>query len=162
MKVYQIVGLTKTFVTGISYETDSSHSILQDETGHGIRKHRIYTDYRIYIVCEHTYYAIRLSKHDCPSCSGKLCYIGMMRISRVKDREVHSALTHLPIRPLSVYANLECKEYDWDAAMKVVLHDEPDTYVFQFSSIGGNPRDPCGYVYVNMELFQDVSMIAAI
>jgi hypothetical protein len=54
-----------------------------------------------------------------------------------------------------VFADFEVKEYDYDAFMDVYLHNEPDTCVFKFSGIGDNESVPCGYVYVNMELFQD-------
>ena len=154
MNLYKIVGLTKTTVTGISYETNSTNYILHDEHGDGITKQRTFAYYIIYVALENSYYAIHLSKYDCASFSGKLCYIGKMKISLANYSDFHSTITHFPIKPMFVSANFEVKEYDYDDFMEIYLHDEPETFVFKFSSIDGNECIPRGYAYVNMELFQ--------
>ena len=39
--------------------------------------------------------------------------------------------------------------------MDIYLHEDTNIFLFKYSSIGDNEKDPCGYVYINMELFQD-------
>jgi len=155
MNLYEIIGLTKTTITGHSYETNFKNYILTDENGRGICKTHPFNSYVIYVALEKSYYSIHLSKYHCASFSGKLCYVGMMKISHANYSDFHSTITHFPKRPLFVSANFEVKEYDYEDFMDVYLHSEPDTFVFNFSSIGGNERDPWGYVYVNMDLFED-------
>ena len=156
LKLYEIIGLTKTTIPGNSYETNSKNYILKNETtGRGITKNRMFTSYIIYVAFEKSYYAVHLSNRDCASFSGKLCYNGMIKILHVNYDDIHSNITHFPIQPLFVFADFEVKDYDDDAFMDVYLHNEPDTVVFKFSSIGNNESEPFGYVYVNMELFQD-------
>jgi len=160
MKLYQIVGLTQTTRSDMSYQTDDKTYILHDKNGQGIVNQRIYTNYILYILLEpeteteteNSYYAIHLSTYDRASFSGQLCQIGKMNIthSNYADR---ANITHFPIKPLSVFANFELKEYDYDEDM-YILHDNSDTFVFKFSSIGDDERNPCGYVWVNMKLFQ--------
>ena len=155
-KLYEIIGLTKTTIAGNSYETNSKNYILKDETtGRGITKTRMFTRYILYVAFENSYYAVHLSNHDCASFSGKLCHTGTIQILHVNYDDVQSNITHFPIQPLFVFADFEVKEYDYDAFMDVYLHNEPDTFVFKFSGIGDDESVPCGYVYVNMELFQD-------
>jgi len=156
MNLYQIVGLTKTTGLGTSYQTGDKNYILLDENGKGILKPKLFTKYILYILLEKTYYAIHLSKYDCASFSGKLCYIGMMSVMPCNYAEDSSSITHVPIQPLSVFANFEEKKYDYDDYMDIYLHDEPDIYVFRFSRIGGNELNPFGYVHFNMDLFQPV------
>lgn len=155
MNLYQIVGLSKTTETGQSYQTDDNNYILHDDTGKGIATQRIFTKYILYVSLENSYYAIHLSKYDCASYYGKLCYVGMMRIVETNYADAQSSITHFPIKPLSVVANFEVKTYDYDDEnVNTYLHDDPDTFVFKFSSIGDNEANPLGYAYVNMELFQ--------
>ena len=54
-----------------------------------------------------------------------------------------------------LYTFSRIKEYSYDDSMDIYLHEDPNTFLFKFSSIGDNEKDPCGYVYINMELFQD-------
>lgn len=155
MNLYQIVGLSKTTETGQSYQTDDHNYILHDDTGKGITTQRLFTKYILHVSLEKSYYAIHLSSYDCASFYGKLCYIGMMRIVDTNYAYAQSTITHFPIKPLFVFANFEVKSYDYDDEnVNIYLHNEPDTFLFKFSSIGGDERTPVGYVDVNMELFQ--------
>uniref|UniRef100_A0A6C0E1G5 Uncharacterized protein n=1 Tax=viral metagenome TaxID=1070528 RepID=A0A6C0E1G5_9ZZZZ len=155
MSLYQIVGLSKTTETGQSYQTDDHNYILHDDTGKGITRQRLFTKYILYVSLEKSYYAIHLSSYDCASFYGKLCYIGMMRIVESNSAHVESNITYFPIKPIFVNANFEIKSYDYDDHMDVYLHDDPDTFIFKFSSIGDNEANPLGYAYVNMKLFQN-------
>ena len=152
MNLYEIVGLKKTIVSGVSYETNSHFGILNDENGKPIRKDREFVDYILYAVCDSSYYAIHMSTYHCASFGGKLCHIGLMDIAPCDYTP--NIQTHSPIQPLFVWANFEIKKYDYDEEMDVYLHDEPNTWMFQFSAIGGDERTPGGYVHVNMELFE--------
>ena len=155
MNLYQIVGLSKTTEPGISYQTDDINYILHDDNGKGITTHRLFTKYILYVSLENSYYAIHLSKYDCASFSGKLCYTGMMSIVDSNYTDMQSSITHFPIKPLFVFANFEVDLYGYDDEnVNIFLHDEPDTFVFKFSNVGGNEANPLGYAYVNMELFQ--------
>ena len=155
MNLYKIIGLSKKNVNGISYETDSKNYILIDDNGHGITKRIDFTHYIIYILFENLYYSIHLSKYDCASFSGKMCCIGMMKILDSNYTDATSNITHYPIKPLFIFADFEIKEYSYDESIDIYLHEDLNTFLFKFSSIGDNEKDPCGYVYVNMDLFQD-------
>jgi hypothetical protein len=154
MNLYQIIGLTKINFDGLSYETDSQKYILKNENKKGMTKTREYTKYILYVLLDNLYYGIHLSEYDCASFSGKLCQIGMMKIINSNYTDIISMITHIPRRPLFIYADLKIKEYDYDDSMYIYLHEEPHTCLFEFSSIGGNESIPSGYVYVNMDLFQ--------
>jgi hypothetical protein len=155
MNLYQIVGLKKSTETGISYKTGDRNYILHDDNGKGITTQRNFTKYILYVSFENTYYAIHLSKYDCASFYGKLCYIGMMRIVDSSYADAYSNITHFPIKPLFIFANFKVDLYGYDNdSMEIYLHDEPDTFVFKFSNVGGNEANPMGYVHVNLELFQ--------
>jgi len=156
MKLYEIVGLTKTTFSDISYETDSNCFIRKDDTGCGMRKTRLFTRYVLYIRVNHAYYAVHLRLCDCPAFSGKLCSMGWMKIARVNCDDIRKTITHLPIQPLTVCADLGIKKDSDYPDMDVFLHNDLRTYVFQFSRVGGNALNPRGYVHVNMELFQDI------
>jgi hypothetical protein len=154
MTLYQIIGLTQTPVVGISYKTDDNLDIMRDDDGKYSQKSRMFANYILYARFENAYYAIHLSKYDCVSVSGKRCYIGMMNILHTNYECIRSNITHVPIEPIFISAKLDIKKYDCDDQMDVYLHVEPDTCVFRFSSIGTNAREPRGYAYVNMDLFQ--------
>jgi hypothetical protein len=154
MSLYQIVGLTKTSVVGHSYLTRGSYDILHDETGKGITIEKEFTKYILYILLENTYYAIHLYQYDFASFYGKLSNMGTMQILPCNYTDELSNITHVPIKPLFVIADFEIKNYNHDDDMFIVLHEEPDIYVFQYSSIGGDEKHPVGYVCVNMDLFQ--------
>jgi hypothetical protein len=157
MKLHQIIGLTKTIVAGISYQTGVNDTILINENGRGITKKTDFVQYIIYVVCENAYYTIHLSTLDCASFSGKLCNRGVMKISHSTRRDAESTMTHFPIKPLRVFADVAEKEYEWDESLTIYLHDEPDTCVFRFDGIGNDEKEPCGRVHVNMDLFTTVA-----
>jgi hypothetical protein len=77
-----------------------------------------------------------------------------MKILPCNYEDESSNITHVPIKPLFVLANFEVKNYDYDEDTFIYLHDEPDTYVFKYSGIGGDEKHPGGYVDVNMKLFR--------
>ena len=155
MNLYKIIGLSKKTVNGISYETDAKNYILTNENGRGITKKLDFIHYIIYILFQNSYYSIHLSKYDCASFSGKLCSIAMMKILDSNYTDATSNITHYPIKPLFIFADFEIKEYSYDDSMDIYLHEDTNTFLFKYSSIGDNEKDPCGYVYINMELFQD-------
>jgi len=154
MKLHQIIGLTETAVSILSYQTCSNDSILTDGNGRGITKKMNSIEYLMYTAFENSYYAIHLSTYDCASFSGKLCSKGVMKISHSTYADVYSTMTHAPLKPLYVCADFEAKEYDWDESMNIYSHNEPHTCVFQFDGVGGDEKEPHGHVHVNMELFK--------
>jgi hypothetical protein len=125
-----------------------------DENGRGITTTIDFTHYLMYIAFENSYYAIHLSTYDCASFSGKLCSKGVMKISHSTYTDAYSNMTHCPIKPLYVFADFEEKEYEWDESVNIYSHNDPSICIFQFDGIGGNEKEPCGNVHVNMDLFQ--------
>jgi hypothetical protein len=155
MNSYQIVGLNVSTVKGNSYETKKENgvSILHDSEGKGITKIINFPIYILYAIYKNQYYAIHLSHQHLASMGGKLCTIGIMNIT---PTDPTSSFTHSPIKPLIIPATLEAKEYDDEEdEMRMCLHGDSNTCVFAFSYIGKSERKPCGYVYVNMELFRE-------
>jgi len=156
MDLYKIIGLTLTTFIGNSYETESNNLILHDETGKGITKPNIFTKYILYVVFENTYYALHLSEQHCASGGGRLCCCGNMEITQSSYEDIMPVITHLPITQLVVPAAFEVKSYDYDDDICVCVNEDPDTCVFEFSLVGNNEVRPCGFVYVNMNLFHNL------
>jgi hypothetical protein len=160
MSLYQIIGLIKKDRTGNSYKTDSKSRILHNENGIGITINKNFTDYIIILsdvkLKENRYYNIYLSEHDNASFSGKLCHNAIMKILLSNYKEDKLNITHFPIKPLFIYANIEVKEYDYDEIIEIYLHDkilEENNCLFKYDGIGGDEITPNGKIYVNMKLF---------
>ena len=157
MKQYQILGITKTEFNSISYETDSDQTILKDERGAFRQKSKPSTKYVIHITHKGEDREVHLSKYDCVTACGKICYVGMLKVERTEYTPncKRKRMTHIPIHPLFISAKLEIKEYDYTDSLEVSVDGAPDVMVFQYSSIGENAYIPRGYVRVNMELFKE-------
>ena len=156
MNLCEIVGLNESTYDGKTYETESiySNKILHDiESGKGITKTYTFTKYTLFIVFENRYYSLELSYCHIASIGGKLCSIGNIKILHSNSAEIQSKLTHNPIKPIVIPFTFEVKNYYEEDDMRVCLHEYPETCVFEFSKIGNSESNPCGYVYVNMELF---------
>jgi hypothetical protein len=160
MNSYQIVGLTLTTYEGNSYKIKdgSRNCILHDKSGRGITQNHLFTKYILYVLFKDIYYAIHLSSSHCASYGGKLCSLGDIRIVPSDSTEIMSNITHYPVKQLFVPATFELENYDedihdYEEDICICLSKEPDICVFKFSHIGGSERTPCGYVYVNMDLF---------
>ena len=151
MNLYKIIGLNVTNDIGNSYETKSPYSdkILQDNSEKGISKHHAFTTYIVYIAFENAYYAIHLSESHCASYGGKLCTLGNMSIKQTLYEEAMINLTHVPSTPIDIKFKLY-KQYEEEV---VYVDNDPNTCVFKFNYDGNDERTPCGFVYVNMELF---------
>lgn len=153
MELYTLFGLNIAERIGHSYETDYHGRILLDADGKAMTKLRKFTDYILYAYSGEVYYAIYLSESDGASFGGHLYTMGHMKIE-VSPYPTIVDLTHYPIKPLSVYANFEAREYDLDEEVDVGLHNDPNTRLFRYSGLGsGDERVPDGYVIVNMDLF---------
>jgi hypothetical protein len=167
MNLYQIFGLTVSTFMDTTYETKSNNRIVIDENGKGITKPKIFTKYILYGQFENKYYAIHLSDNRCASASGILSSCGNMEIIETNFLEIQSNITHEPITPLVISPEVpsygfenrttlflhELKNYHYDCDIRICLHEEPNTCLFNFSYFGGDEARPCGFVYVNMELF---------
>lgn len=154
MNSYRIVGLNVGTTLGNSYETRHySNKILHDEKGKGITKTHIFTKYIIYLMSDSEYYSIHLSSYHCASFGGRLCTNGSIEIKKLDSEATFSNLTHIPITQLDI-KGFELKEY-YEGDVFVYL-DDSKTCVFKVSSDGNDERTPCGYVYVNMELFLQI------
>ena len=159
MNSYQIVGLNVSSVKSNSYVTkdENSVSILHDTEGKGITKTIQLPKYILYAIYKNQYYAIHLLHQHIASMGGKLCSIGIMKIMQTHYIEYVFNLTHKPIKPLIIPATLAPKEYGYEEdEMRMCLQGDSKTCVFEFSYTGNSERTPCGYVYVNMELFREI------
>ena len=159
MNSYQIVGLNVSSVEAHTYVTkdENSLSILHDTESKGITKRHQFPKYILYAIYENQYYAIHLSHRHRASMGGKLCSIGIMEIVQTDYNEDVFNLTHEPIKPLIISATLVAKEYGYEEdEMRMCLQGDSNTCVFEFSYTGNSERTPCGYVYVNMELFREI------
>jgi len=79
-----------------------------------------------------------------------------MNIVKSSYTNIQSSITHIPIKPLIISANFEEKNYNYEHDIRVYLQEEPDTCLFAFSNIGNDEMHPSGYVYVNMNLFNQL------
>ena len=170
MNLYKIVGLTVTTFIGNTYETKSNNRIVIDENGKGITKPKVFTKYILYGIFENKYYAIHLSESRCASFGGILCSCGKMEIIDTNLLEIQSNVTHEPIKQLLISAEVpiynlddgnklllhDLKSNDYNYDIRICLHEEPNTCLFNFSYFGDNEARPCGFVYVNMELFNQL------
>jgi hypothetical protein len=199
--IHQIIGLSKQEIEGHSYKTDHNNRIIH-ENGKGISIQKTFSQYILYIgsvitpelgtsigvrglsgdnllskdnaddVC----YSITLSQCDIAASRGKLGHIGSMEVAKVSQLDAQRSMTHVPVKPLHICADLEecqreeiaqvfddypekmdllriMEENSFIEEIKVRLLGEPATTMFAFSKDGGDERIPYGYVYVNMELF---------
>ena len=153
MNLYQIIGLTKTYYSGKSYQTDNKNKILHNENGKGIIQLRSFTRYIIYALLENICYAIHLSEYDSASFCGKLCHNGIMEIFLSNYEESQINITHIPTKPLFIYANFELREYYFNEFLDIYLYNDKETRLFRFDGIGDDERVPNGGIFVNMELF---------
>jgi hypothetical protein len=71
-----------------------------------------------------------------------------MELLNSNFKDFQSFFTHIPIKPIIIPFNFDKDD------IRVYLHEEPNTCVFEFSSIGNCERNPSGYIYVNMNLFR--------
>jgi hypothetical protein len=156
---YQIIGLSKKEIQGHSYKTDYRNRIMHDENGRGISFQKMFPDNTLYAVSsEDIYYAIHLSQSDGASFGKKLCNFGHMNIVQTDYVAFRSNITHIPIKPLHIKTDRDWNELgDDEEFLKIYLKDEPSTCVFTFSSDGCDEATPCGYVYVNMQLFHPIT-----
>lgn len=171
MALFNIVGLNVTTYEGNSYVTirPDSDRILHEATGKGITKRRVFTKYIVYIVeesrdeIEPAYYAVHLSEHHSASFGGRLCSGGSMSVAELSE-ELPANITHVPLGKLLVglepaissirnFTNADVLDSDVDD-VRAYLHNEPDTFAFEFSRDGNDERTPYGYARVNMKLFQ--------
>ena len=162
MPLYQILGLIIAKAESHSYETEtaSSRHIKHDAHGKGIPIPRIFTKYILYVVLgENEYYAIHLSDEHAATFGGKLCTFGAMEIRSSSHDYIMENMTHEPIGLLEITADFKVGPYNYDDDMCVHPYGQPDVSLFEFSILGGDERDPCGYVYVNLDLFRRVGTI---
>ena len=157
MELTTIIGVNVSTYISHTYKTIGldSNKIAHDETGKGITEPREfikYIKYIVYILYENKYYfEIHLSADHCASFGGRLSTLGYMHIKPSNCEESVSNSTHVPVANLAIMG-LDFKNCEDNVF--VSLYNEPETCVFKFSHYGNDERPPCGYVYVNMELFQ--------
>jgi hypothetical protein len=75
----------------------------------------------------------------------------MIRLEEYKGGEEP---VHLPIFPMTIYMDFGSINTEEPNDMVINLNEDSGTYLFQYSSIGGNALNPRGYVRVNIELFR--------
>lgn len=158
---YQVLCLSKKIIVGNSYMTEdySLYNIKHDAQGRGLAIDKRFKQYTLHVVSqENIYYAIQLLTSDVASFGGKLCSLGNMEIKPGNYIDDKAHITHIPARILTFCANLDelHDNYDKDIG-KIYLQDDPNTFLFAFSSDGGDERRPAGYAYVNMKLFHPIS-----
>ena len=152
--MYTIIGLNIKSVIDNSYKIDNlnSNRILHNkEKKNGITKNHTFIKYILYITFEDAYYAIHLSDCHIASFGGRLCSMGDMHINPVDYEEAQKNITHVPLTPL-VIKGFELNKWDNDD-VTVYLDNDLNTRVFSFSLNGNDEKTPCGYIYVNTELF---------
>ena len=153
MELYTIIGLERMERNGHSYANHHGTILRNTETGRPIVQTHVFYDYTLYATRENEpdYYVIYLSESHGGSLSGKLCKHAHMKIDVLHSVE---RITHYPIRPIRLYADLEVREYYFDENVDVYLHNDPSTRVFAYTGLGyGDECVPDGYVVVNMDLF---------
>jgi hypothetical protein len=149
---HQIIGLSKQEIKGHSYKTDDNIRIIHDENGKGTSITKMFSKYILYVgSAGHGCYSITLSHCEIASYRGRLGHIGSMEVTIVSQLDAQKNITHVPVKPLHICAELEEPHYIEE--MNIGLSGEPTTTVFAFSRDGCDERIPRGYVYVNMELF---------
>jgi hypothetical protein len=155
MTIYKIIGLCRREFVRNSYQCEKNGYITIDEHGRAVTIPRAFTEYTLYIVAdENARYAIRLTEQECASYGGRLCSLGSMEVAPFdNDSKEDPYMTHLPASPLFIDADLECKLYDYDDDIDIYLHGDPETCILRFTHVGNDEARPCGYVYVNMDLF---------
>ena len=155
MNLCEIIGLGKTNKDSTTYQTKSfyNYKILHDSEGNGITKPHTFTNYTLYLLFKNKYYSVNFSEYHCASYSGKLSRVCEMEILDSNSEEFESNTTHLPIKQIIVPYTFKGNNYHYPD-ISVCLHEDPNTMVFEFSSIGNCERVPFGYVRVNIDLFQ--------
>ena len=161
MKLTTIIGVNVSTYTRHTYKTIGldSNKIAHDETGKGITEPREFTKYIVYILYKNKYYfKIHLSADHCASSGGRLSTLGYMHIQPSNREESVSNSTHIPLKKLAImglyFKKCEDNVFVSEDNVFVSLYNEPETCVFKFSHCDNDERTPCGYAYVNMELFQ--------
>jgi hypothetical protein len=188
MNACKILGLSLTTKTRHTYETAerNGNRILHDTDGKGILTSHAFTIYTVYLKKADAYCAIHLSEHHCASFSGRLCSIGELVVADSNANEIETMTTHIPKCNLDIvvitsettqdsencYEATEHKSekssvnavLEWtknNSDVNAALQNDPDTCVFKYSRDGNDERNPAGYVYVNMDLFQNVRKLQA-
>jgi hypothetical protein len=136
-------------------EDDSLYNIKHDTQGRGLAIEKRFIQYTLHVISqENKDYAIQLSTSDVASFGGKLCSFGHMEIKPGNYIDDKAHITHIPARTLTFCANLDENDADFG---KIYLQDDPNTFIFAFSTDGGDERRPNGYAYVNMKLFHPIT-----
>ena len=168
MELITIIGVNVSTYTSHTYKTIGldSNKIAHDETGKGITEPREFTKYIVYILYKNKYYfEIHLSAHHGASSDGRLYTLGYMHIQPSNCEESVSNSTHIPLKKLAIMGLgfKKCEDSVFVSEDNVFViednvfvssYNEPETCVFKFSHCDNDERTPCGYAYVNMELFQ--------
>jgi hypothetical protein len=156
MSLHKIVGLTLSDFIGNSYETERNGKILHHENGKGITKQNVFTKYTIYVSSQNRYYAVNLFEQHCATFGGRLCCFGNMETNEVNEEYIMRFITHYLVsdlvNPVIYGLNLD----DFEDDVRVCLHEDQGMCVFEYSNYGGDERTPCGFVRVNMDLFESI------